>query len=239
MTRRSRIVIPAAPHHVTQRGARRQDIFFGPEYYQHYLNLLSFYCRQNHVEIISYCLMTNHVHLILVPSTEDALSDCLARVHQRYATDINKIKTWKGHLWQQRYYSSPLEESHLWTAMRYIAQNPVRAKLITNPIDYPWSSAKAHCGLETSAVITPHHSLQSELSRKNDWIQWLKGKEDTVAIDQLRAATKRDLPCGSEAYIQRLEDRFGIPMRPGKVGRPAVPPKVSSIPKLGTGTLIN
>jgi putative transposase len=135
------------PHHVTQRGNRRQQTFFGEEDYQHYLELISQFCRADHVAIRAYCLMPNHVHLIVVPQSAESLRRAISEAHRRYTRRINVREGWRGHLWQGRFASFVMGEDHLLTAARYVEVNPVRAGLVQAPSRYRWSSAAAHLRL--------------------------------------------------------------------------------------------
>ena len=144
MARIARVVVPGIPHHITQRGNRRQETFFCAEDYQAYLALLGEWCQHWKVEVWAYCLMPNHVHVIAVPTSEDALRRAIGEAHRRYTRRVNFREGWRGHLWQGRFGSCPVDEPYLLAAARYIEQNPVRAGLAATPWDYPWSSAAAH-----------------------------------------------------------------------------------------------
>ena len=121
------------PHHVTQRGNRRQQTFFGEEDYQHYLELMAQFCRAEQVAIWAYCLMPNHVHLIVVPQSAESLRRAIGEAHRRYTRWINFREGWRGHLWQGRFASFVMDEDHLLTAARYVELNPVRAGLVQAP----------------------------------------------------------------------------------------------------------
>ena len=130
MARLARLVIPGLPHHVTQRGNRRQQTFFNDGDYAAYLELMADWCREEGVEIWSYCLMPNHVHLIAVPKTEDGLRRAIGEAHRRYTRRINFREQWRGYLWQGRFASFIMDEPYLLAAARYVELNPVRAKLV-------------------------------------------------------------------------------------------------------------
>jgi putative transposase len=144
MARLARLVIPGLPHHVTQRGNRRQPTFFNDGDYAAYLELMGEWCRENGVEIWSYCLMPNHAHLIAVPSSEDGLRWAIGEAHRRYTRRINFREKWRGYLWQGRFASFVMDEPHLLAAARYVELNPVRAQLVAYAGDWRWSSARAH-----------------------------------------------------------------------------------------------
>ena len=144
MARLARVVAPGLPHHVTQRGNRRQQTFFCDEDYESYLQLMAQFCKAHQVEIWAYCLMPNHVHLIAVPQSADGLRRAIGEAHRRYTRMVNFREGWRGHLWQGRFASFVLDEPYLLTAARYVELNPVRAGLVNTPRQYRWSSAAAH-----------------------------------------------------------------------------------------------
>ena len=158
MGRIARVVVADCWHHVTQRGNLGQPVFFDDDDRTMYLNLLRAQCRRTGLQIAGYCLMTNHVHLIAVPPDALALAAALGRTHGDYARWVHLRRAETGHLWQNRYYSCPLDGRHQWEALRYVEMNPVRAGLAAAAQDWPWSSATAHTGgvdradlLETAA----------------------------------------------------------------------------------------
>ena len=136
MPRLARCVFANVPHHITQRGNRKEEVFFTQDDRNTYLSLLNNYCDKHSVDIIAYCLMTNHIHLVAVPTTEDGLEKVLRPLHMRYTQMINRKMGWNGHLWQGRYFSSPLDEEYFWACIRYIENNPVRAKIVDRAGEY-------------------------------------------------------------------------------------------------------
>lgn len=144
MARLARLVIPGLPHHVTQRGNRRQQTFFNDGDYKAYLELMADWCREEGVEIWVYCLMPNHVHLIAVPAREQSLRRAIGEAHRRYTRRINFREKWRGYLWQGRFASFVMDEPHLIAAARYVESNPVRAGLVSDAAEWPWSSARPH-----------------------------------------------------------------------------------------------
>jgi REP-associated tyrosine transposase len=144
MSRIGRFVVPDLPHHVTQRGNRREKVFFGDEDYALYRDLMAEACRREGVAVWAYCLMPNHVHLILTPRTPEGLGRALGKAHRRYSAFVNARMRVTGHLFQARFSSVVMDEDHLMAAARYVALNPVRAKLVATPEDWPWSSVGAH-----------------------------------------------------------------------------------------------
>ena len=144
MPRRSRCVFPGVAHHITQRGNDRQPVFLSSDDRRLYLDFLSHHAARSGARLLGYCLMTNHVHLVAVPERQDSLARTLGRVHSQYALALHRAEGRSGHLWQNRYFSCPLDESHLIAALRYTDLNPVRAGLAARPWDWPWSSARTH-----------------------------------------------------------------------------------------------
>ncbi len=144
MPRTARVIVPGLPHHIVQRGNRRMTTFFGDDDYRAYRTLLAEACRTAEVEVVAYCLMPNHVHLVLIPNTPTGLRVAVATTHRKYAAMINRRHGWTGHLWQSRFHSQALLEDHFMAAVRYVEMNPVRARLVAAAWDWAWSSAAAH-----------------------------------------------------------------------------------------------
>lgn len=220
MSRNIRTVIPLLPHHVTQRGGRRQDVFFAPGDRSVYLELLTHYAQRYGVELLAYTLMTNHVHHLAVPYEEDSLRWTFQMTHKRYAEFINARHQWTGHLWQSKFFSSPVDDSYFWVALRYIYRNPVEANLVTHPSEYQWSSAPAHCGKGDNPYITATGQYGIRIANRSDMFEWLKERPNPEHVKQLRKCTHRDLPTGSEDFLTRLEREHGVRAHPPKVGRP-------------------
>ncbi len=154
MARLPRLVIPGHPHHVTQRGNRRAQTFFEEGDYALYKYLLSESARKASAEIWCYCLMPNHVHIIIVPPDEDGLRRTFADAHRRYTGYVNARMRVTGHLWQGRFGSVAMDEEYLANAVRYVSLNPVRAKLVERVQEWPWSSANAHLSGSDDELVT-------------------------------------------------------------------------------------
>ena len=215
MARLARVVVPGVPHHVTQRGNRRQDVFFDPADRRRYLELLDRYSRSYGLSIWAYCLMTNHVHLVAVPADAHALGRTMRDTHTTYAAYANRRLGEMGHLWQGRFFSTPLDEQHLWRALRYVECNCLRAGLVPRAEDYPWSSAAAHCGLRADRVLSGELELAD---RVGDWSSWLHEPADQD-VELLRNRTRTGRPCGSDEFIARLEALLGRVLATQKAGR--------------------
>lgn len=204
MPRAARIVAPGVPHHVTQRGNRRGTVFFDDADRRGYIELLQEYTARHAVAVLAYCLMNNHVHLVVVPPAADALHLTLKPIHMQHAQRINRTRGWSGHLWQGRYFSSPLDEPYLWAAIRYVELNPVRAGMVLRAEAYRWSSAQAHCGLTDDPLLTTEEAWQSRLRAIDDWSGWLAESNDETCLDVLRRRANKGLPCGSDEFVAEL-----------------------------------
>ena len=215
MARLARVVAEGVAHHVTQRGNRRQTVFFGDDDYAAYKGLLADGCRAAGVEIWGYCLMPNHVHLILVPGDPDGLRAALADAHRRYSRSVNFREGWRGYLWQGRFASAPMDEDHLMAAARYVELNPVRARLAREAADWPWSSARAHLAGRDDGVV----AVAPLLERAGDWAGFLAAGLAPEAHAAIRAAERTGRPLGGAAFTQRLERALGRVLAPQKPGR--------------------
>lgn len=220
MPRLARSVCAQVPHHITQRGNRREQVFFTDEDRQAYLGWLKEYAEKHEVDILAYCLMTNHIHLVALPRTEDGLQQTLKPLHMRYAQRINRTRGWKGHLWQGRFFSSALDEAYLWAALRYVERNPVRARMVRKAENYRWSSAGAHCGLRQDDVLTTKSSWRKQFEAIGDWSAWLAQGDEPQELEVLRRNADKGLPCGSEKFIRKLEKLTGRALQYRPQGRP-------------------
>ena len=186
MPRTARLVLPGIPHHITQRGNRRQPTFLCEPDYTFYVSLLGHWCRKRGTSVWAWCLMPNHVHLILAPANEDGLRAALAPAHRRYSWEINQREGWRGHLWQDRFASFPMDEAHVHACLRYVELNPVRAGLVARAEDWPWSSARAHFGLAADGLT----DLAPGRERIDDWRAFLGEGLAEVDLKAIRAAER-------------------------------------------------
>jgi putative transposase len=214
MARIARIVASGVPHHITQRGNRRQSVFFSDHDYQTYLELLHHWSQLEGLEIWAYCLMPNHVHMVAVPQTELSLHRALKETHRRYSRHINFREGWRGYLWQGRFASYPMDETHTLRAVRYVELNPVRAGLVTAPQDWPWSSAACHISGVPSPIV-----VQDALAPYiTDWAAYLSEPESELFHKHERTGR----PLGSKDFIEHLEIRYKrslLPQKPGPKGK--------------------
>jgi putative transposase len=217
--RTARVIFENVPHHVTQRGVNRSPVFIECADADSYLGLLRDYSQRYSVDVAAYCLMPNHVHLVLVPSTPDGLHLMLKSVHGRYARRFNRIKDRVGHLWQNRFFSSPLDASYFLNAVRYVELNPVRARLVARAEDYGWSSAAAHCGLRNDRLVG-FRPRSVHFQGIEDWSGWLAGGLEVESAEVLRRNAHQNMPCGSTGFVDDLERLAGRELKPKGRGRP-------------------
>jgi putative transposase len=218
MPRIARVVAPGVPHHVTQRGNRRQRTFFNRDDYRAYIEIVAEWCDRSAVEVWAYCLMPNHVHFVAVPETAKGFSIAFRETHRRYSLRVNRRLGWQGYLWQGRFFSFPMDDSHLVQAARYIELNPVRAGLVEYPEDYPWSSARANM-LSGSDRLIVSPTLQNMVG---DWLKFVREKQDAALLSDLpeiiRKHERTGRPLGGEGFIRNLEKETGrilMKKRPG------------------------
>ena len=216
MARLARVVIPGLPHHVTQRGNHRNPTFFEDGDYRLYLDMLAESSARADAAVWAYCLMPNHVHIILVPSDADGLRRTFADLHRRYTSFVNARARTTGHLWQGRYGSVAMDETHLLHAVRYVTLNPVRAGLVTRPRAWRWSSARAHLAGRDDKVVT----VAPVLERVGDFKCFLAARFDEAdAYSALRRAETIGRPVGDAGWLNALERQTGRQLVPGKRGR--------------------
>lgn len=220
MARKPRIVAVDCAHHVAQRGNNQQEVFFSDTDRRMYLRLLARHSAKHQLDLLGFCLMPDHVHLIVIPRQAGSLSKALAHAHAAYTVFVNRVIVRTGHLWQNRFRSCPLDSSHAWSALRYVEMNPVRAGLVDDPLKYPWSSAAVHVGEK------PRYRVPLQLDEWNasftasQWREFLAAGSE-AETDELRAHTLKGSPLGGQQFIVDLETELGLRARPVARERPA------------------
>lgn len=214
MGRMPRLTVPGYPHHITQRGGRRQPVFFSDSDYKMYVDILAAEKDSADVEIWAYCLMPNHVHVIATPENKDGLSRCFRVAHREYARRINKREGWQGHLWQERFYSAVLDEQYLMAAVRYTELNPVRAGLCQHPGEWRWSSVHAHITGTSDRLV----NVEPMANRVTDWQKYLNVPESSSVIEEIRLHSRTGRPVGSDYFVEKLEGQLGVTLRKRKPG---------------------
>jgi putative transposase len=223
MARFARVIAVNVAHHATQRGNARQFILEGDADREVYLDLLREGILRYQASLIGYCLMSNHVHLVMIPSQADALARTLKHTHGGYAAYWNAKQSSSGHVWQGRYYSCPLDDADLWAALRYAELNPVRAGLVEAAEDWIWSSAAVHCGADADGwlAMDEWRARWPGLS----WREYLHSEESETETMALRQYTHTGRPLGSKEFVQGLEETAQRTLAPKKGGRPATAAK--------------
>ncbi len=207
MARRSRVVLPNIPLHVTQRGNRRLEIYRDDFDRHMYLKLMHEVFQFYKLEILAYCLMTNHIHLIPKPRTKEDLSNSIRDLHSEYASYFNKKYDLDGHLWKERFYSTVLDEEYLWHAIRYVELNPVKAGIVARAELYKWSSAKAHCDLTQDKILSSDFPPPGII---DNWSEWLMTGLDCNSSDLIKRNSKTGRLTGSDEFIRNAERISGL-----------------------------
>jgi putative transposase len=189
------------------------ETFFDDEDYKTYIKLMGEWCRLSGVEVWAYCLMPNHIHLVGVPENEEGLARGIGEAHRRYTRHINFKKSWKGYLWQGRFSSFPMDEEYLLAAVRYIELNPVRARLVSKPQAYCWSSARAHISGEDDELVT----VKPMLERISDW-PGLLACEELPEFADMRLHERTGRPLGREGFVETISTLVGRDLTKKKPG---------------------
>ncbi|HNS22939.1 MAG TPA: transposase [Sedimentisphaerales bacterium] len=223
MSRMARAIAVGCAHHITQRGNNREDVFLVDDDRRVYLQILQEQAGKYGLEILGYCLMTNHVHVVAIPRAEDSLAKGIGRTHVLYSQYINRFHKRSGHLWQGRFHSCALDRRRLWVAMKYIEMNPVRARLCRRAWTYEWSSAAAHTDERAASDLLNLAWWYKQFSAEGWRKELAEGlTEDEVARIRLRTHTGR--PLGSDGFVSKLETLLGRRVRALPVGRPRKEP---------------
>ncbi len=222
MARIARIVIPGVAHHVTQRGNRSQPVFFSDSDRTEYLRLIAAACTAHGTRCLAWCLMDNHVHLVLVPADADGLRATLGEAHRRYTRGVNARGGWKGFLFQGRFASYPMDDAHLMVAVRYVENNPVAAGLVTQADDWQWSSARSHIAGKR-APGDPLTDVAALGEHVGDWKAMLGAGLEAADAGERNAALESRLrtgrPLAADAWIAdkaKQLDRTLVRQKPGR-----------------------
>ncbi|MEI7817738.1 MAG: transposase [Desulfuromonadales bacterium] len=219
MARLPRLVVPGYPHHLTQRGVRSMAVFTSDDDRISYLSFVAEECKRHSVEVLAWCLMTNHVHFIAVPATEQSLARAFGEAHRRYTRMKNFAEGVRGYLFQGRFSSSVLDQSHLLAAVRYVELNPVRAGMAQQAEEYVWSSTRFHLGLVGNDPLVADSNL---LGLVPNWEDFLR-RDDGGTERLVAAATRTGRPAGDEVFLDKVEAVTGRNMRRKMAGRPKLP----------------
>jgi putative transposase len=203
------------PFHLTHRGNHRKCVFRNDDDRRTYLRLLDRHAKKYGMLIWAYCLMGNHVHLIAVGKHRTSISKTLGNTHRVCSRLRNEETDVTGHLWANRFFSTALDEPHLWAAVRYVELNPVRAQIVDEAADYPWSSARAHTGMQVNPLLDPGRPFPGPIG---DWAAWLRAGLEEQTAERLRLNTSTGRPTGSNRFVQELEARLGRRLHPRQRG---------------------
>ncbi|MDY6843510.1 MAG: transposase, partial [Thermodesulfobacteriota bacterium] len=205
------------PHHVIQRGNYQQPVFESEDDFIQYKLWFKEYSQRYDLSIWAYCLMTNHIHIVCVPHKEDSLARTFNTLHMRYSHYFNRKKGAKGHLWQGRFFSCILDERHLYSAIRYIENNPVRVTIVEKAYEYRWSSARGHIERGTDPLLSKDCYLEKEI---RDWQVYLDERDDEQLVRDIRKSSMTGRPCGDVKFIQSIEGLLGRRLLALPWGRP-------------------
>lgn len=208
MPRNARCVLPGIAYHVTQRGTDHQRVFFLNSDREMYLHLLSRNLGPAGARVLADALMTNHIHAVVIPERPDSLALLFRRVHGWYAQYVNTRRGRSGHLWQGRFYSCPMDGSHLATALRYVEENPLRAGMAEHPQDYRWSSASAHLGLTADPYRVIDLQFWERSGGAETWKEMFAAPVVEDELDRLRKCTYAGRPMGGDEFLEQMEETF-------------------------------
>lgn len=226
MPRVSRVVLPNFPHHIIQRGHNRQVVFVSDEDYLYYIDNLKYWKKSLECKVYAYCLMTNHVHLIVDPFQNVVnLALLMKRLAGRQTRYVNKIEKRTGTLWEGRYKSSPIKtEEYLLACCRYVECNPVRAGIVKNPEDYKWSSYRHKTGIEYIEWLDLDPCFNSlgltQKERENQYKEWVSTSIPHGEWEMIRQAVKKGQLTGSSKFIEEVAIKIGRRIEFRGQGRP-------------------
>jgi putative transposase len=210
---------------VLQRGHNRARCFGSDADHVLYLGLLQQFSKRHECAVHAYALMTNHVHLLVSPPDAACLAGMMRGVNQVFVQHVNRHQNRCGSVWQGRYKTCLVDSSsYFLTCQRYIELNPVRARMVDSPSEYPWSSYPTNASGQGSLLLTPHAvylDLGATQERRQATYRGLFDEVITAeSLGKIRAAVNSGWPLGDEAFVQEVESRLGIKTVPGKPGRP-------------------
>jgi len=214
MARLPRLNLPGIPQHVVQRGNNKQVCFFNDDDYAVYLDKLKLYSKKYKVAVHSYVLMTNHVHLLMTPETKTGISQLMQSLGRYYVRYINQTYGRTGTLWEGRYKSTLVDsDNYFLIVSRYIELNPVRAKMVQHPVDYPWCSYQRNALGRPIELITPHFLYQglakTDATRQKRYTALFEHEIPDYTLEQIRDSVNRAWVLGNAGFIQQIEKKTG------------------------------
>lgn len=222
MPRAPRIVIPGIPLHVVQRGNNRRNCFESDKDFRLYLRCLGSAASAYGVKIHAYVLMSNHVHILVTPSERQSVSKMMQQIGRGYVRYFNDTYSRTGTLWEGRFFSSVVEcDDYLLACQRYIELNPVRANIVQDPGDYPWSSYAANGLGEVNQIIEPHRIwIELGIDQPERLANYRRLFRDGGDEHVFRRAIQKGLPVGTSSWASALEAKHNIRFSSGRRGRP-------------------
>ena len=220
MPRIARVVAVGYPHHITQRGNYRQNLFVEDADREKYLAFIQAESKRYGLQILVYCLMTNHVHFIGVPESEDSMGNVFKYINMKYSQYFNKKIGVSGHLFQGRFFSSVMDERHTIVCARYIERNPVRAKVVGKACSYKWSSARVHCGIESKGIFGVNKFFDMAGEKRDGWQEFIEQPDNPQDITEIRMQTIKGRPLGEESFVRKLERKMNRFLIVKPAGRP-------------------
>ncbi|MCI5059776.1 MAG: transposase [Alphaproteobacteria bacterium] len=215
MARQARIVIEDTPHHIMQRGNRAEPVFFQKGDYQSYLDIVTGQLDNAKIDLLSYCLLPNQVHLLILPKDASLIARAIGEAHRRYTNLINRKQGWSGHLFQNRFFSYAMDEQHALRASRFIETLPITNGITDKPENYLWSSARSRIKIIDNPLLTNFPSFSSI----PDWNNFLSRPMDTGELKTIQTHLQTGRPRGSDLFLDKIEENIGRPVRPQKRGR--------------------
>ncbi len=225
MPRKQRFYLPGVPAHVMQRGHNRSPIFFRDADYLEYLKILKKNADKYECQIHAYVLMTNHVHLLLTPATGESVSSLFQSLGRMYVYYINKKYHRSGTLWEGRHKGNIIESDlYFLTCMKYIESNPVRAKMVKYPVDYPWSSYHANGKGNSNAILTEHEVYSCLADKQSERLgaynALFETKLESQILLDLENSIQSGTPLGSDDFVKNIEENLNCKVGHIKPGRP-------------------
>ncbi|MDA2918636.1 transposase [Desulfobacterota bacterium AH_259_B03_O07] len=228
MPRTARIVVPNYPYHITQRGNYQQNIFVDEADRLKYVTWIKEYSKKHNLALLAYCLMDNHVHFIVIPGEEKSLSRVFSIVHMRYSQYFNKKRKLSGHLWKGRFYSCILDEVHLMAALRYVENNPVRARLVKKAWERKWGSAAHHTGRSKDFLDLEDVENMVDMG-ESGWDEYLESDEIEDELDRIRKHTMLERPLGTPKFFEEIDRKVGRVIKALPRRRPREKKKINSV----------
>jgi putative transposase len=227
MPRKPRFYLPGLPAHVIQRGNSRQPVFYESVDYQAYLAWLKEGADKHGCAIHAYCLMTNHVHLLLTPESQEAISKTIQFVGRHYVPYINHTYGKSGTLWEGRHKGCVVDsDGYLLSCMRYIELNPVRAGMVQKPIDYRWSSYRGNATRYTDKLTIPHpvyrQLAQGYQDRQYVYRELFCNALEPDQVHDIRASVQTGTPLGNARFCETIEKQLKCKVGQARRGRPKV-----------------